>query len=139
MILLVGGHFTYAEVPLFNWLKEAFHLSRNHYDRVGHFVQGFVPAIITREILLKKSSLRPGKLFSFIIICICLAISAFYELLEFAVSVLIGSNGDAFLATQGDIWDTQKDMTLALIGAIVALILLSKIHDHFLKKETGLL
>jgi putative membrane protein len=138
VILLVGGHYTYAEVPLFNWMRDAFDLSRNHYDRVGHFAQGFVPAMIAREVLLRKSPLRRGKLLFFILACICLAISAFYELIEFGVSVATGSAGDAFLGTQGDIWDTQKDMALALAGAVTALLTLSRLHDRLLKGEVGL-
>ena len=120
IILLVGGHYTYAEVPLFDWLRDTFDLSRNHYDRVGHFAQGFVPAIIVREVLLRKSPLERGKLLTFIVLCVCLAISASYELIEFGVSFATGSAGDAFLGTQGDVWDTRKDMLLCLIGAVTA-------------------
>jgi putative membrane protein len=138
IILLVGGHYTYAEVPLFDWVRDAFHLSRNHYDRVGHFAQGFVPAMIAREVLLRKSPLKRGKLLFFIIVSICLAISAFYELIEFGVSQATGSAGDAFLGTQGDIWDTQKDMALALTGAVAALLTLSSLHDRMLKREIGI-
>jgi len=134
IILVIGGHYTYAEVPLFNWIRDAFHLSRNHYDRVGHFAQGFVPAMIAREFLLRRSPLRQGKLLAYIIVSICLAISAAYELLEFGVSVLTGSAGDAFLGTQGDIWDTQKDMLMALVGSITALLTLSRLHDHQLAR-----
>ncbi|HWO03022.1 MAG TPA: DUF2238 domain-containing protein [Blastocatellia bacterium] len=134
IILLVGGHYTYAEVPLFNWIRDTFHLSRNHYDRVGHFAQGFVPAIIAREVLLKKSPLRRGKLLTFIVLSICLAISASYELIEFGVSMATGSAGDAFLGAQGDIWDTQKDMLLCLIGAVTALATLSSLHDRSLQR-----
>lgn len=137
IILLVGGHYTYAEVPLFNWVRDMFHLSRNHYDRVGHFAQGFVPAMIAREFLIRKSPLRPGKLLSFIIVSVCLAISAFYELIEFGVSQATGSAGDAFLGTQGDIWDTQKDMAMALAGAVTALLTLSRVHNRLLSDETG--
>jgi putative membrane protein len=135
IILLVGGHYTYAEVPLFNWIRDTFHLSRNHYDRVGHFAQGFVPAMIAREFLLRKTPLKPGKLVAFIVLSICLAISAAYELIEFGVSMATGSAGDAFLGTQGDIWDTQKDMLMALIGATTALLTLSHLHDRMLKAE----
>ena len=133
IILLVGGHYTYAEVPLFDWLRDAFDLSRNHYDRVGHFAQGFVPAIIAREVLLRNSPLKRGKLLTFIVLSVCLAISAIYELIEFGVSIATGSAGDAFLGTQGDIWDTQKDMLLCLIGAVIALATLSCLHDRSLK------
>jgi putative membrane protein len=137
IILLVGGHYTYAEVPLFNWIRDTFHLSRNHYDRVGHFAQGFVPAMIAREFLIRKSPLKRGKLLFFIVVCTCLAISAFYELIEFGVSQATGSAGDAFLGTQGDVWDTQKDMALALAGAVISLLTLSKLHDRLLKDEAG--
>ncbi|MEN3331091.1 MAG: putative rane protein [Blastocatellia bacterium] len=134
VILVVGGHYTYAEVPLFDWIRDTFHLSRNHYDRVGHLAQGFVPAMIAREFLLRRSPLERGKLLAYIIVSICLAISSAYELLEFGVSVLTGSAGDAFLGTQGDIWDTQKDMLMALIGSITALLTLSRLHDRQLAR-----
>lgn len=133
IVLLVGAHYTYARMPLFDWVREAFELSRNHYDRVGHFAQGFIPAILAREILLRKSPLQRGKWLFFMVICICLAISAVYELLEWVVGAASGSAGVAFLATQGDIWDTQKDMALCLAGAIVALVILSRLHDKGLK------
>lgn len=129
IILLVGGHYTYAEVPLFNWLRDTFDLSRNYYDRVGHFAQGFVPAVIAREILLKKSPLVTGRWLFFITCCICLSISAFYEFVEWWTAVYSGGAADAFLGTQGDVWDTQWDMFVALIGAIVAQITLAKVHD----------
>lgn len=134
IILIVGGHYTYAEMPLFNWLRDTFHLERNYYDRLGHFAQGFIPALIVREILLRKSSLNRCKLLSFIIISICLAISAFYELVEWGVAEATGSAAEAFLGTQGDVWDTQWDMFMALWGASISLVLMSKIHDKFLKK-----
>ncbi|MGB7817010.1 MAG: DUF2238 domain-containing protein [Methylotenera sp.] len=130
IILMVGGHYTYAEVPLFNWLRDTFHLDRNYYDRVGHVAQGFVPAIIAREILLRTSPLRAGKWLFFLITCVCLAISAFYEFLEWWVALASGSDAVAFLATQGDIWDTQWDMFLAFIGAICAQWLLAKRHNQ---------
>ncbi len=129
IILLVGGHYTYAEVPLFNWLRDTFELSRNYYDRVGHLAQGFVPAIIAREILLKKSPLVSGRWLFFIVCCICLSISVIYEFIEWWTAVLEGGAADAFLGTQGDVWDTQWDMFCALIGAIAAQILLAKTHD----------
>ncbi len=135
IILIIGGHYTYAEMPLFNWLRDTFDLGRNYYDRLGHFAQGFIPAIIVREILLRKSELRPGKLLSFIIVSICLAISASYELIEWGVAEATGSAAEAFLGTQGDIWDTQWDMFMALWGAIISLLSLSSIHDKFLKKK----
>ncbi len=134
LILIVGGHYTYAEMPLFNWLRDTFDLSRNYYDRLGHFVQGFVPALIAREILVRKAVLQRGKMLNFIIICICLAISASYELIEWAVAEATGTAAEAFLGTQGDVWDTQWDMFLALCGAGVALLSLSKIHDKFLQR-----
>jgi len=132
IILMVGGHYTYAEVPLFDWIKDAFAVSRNNYDKVGHFAQGFVPAIIAREILIRKSPLGSGKWVSFIVICICLAISAFYELLEWWVAVTTGTAAEAFLGTQGYAWDTQSDMFFALIGAVSAVIVLSSTHDRAL-------
>ena len=129
VILLIGGHYTYAEVPLFNWLRDAFDLSRNYYDRVGHFAQGFVPAVIAREILLRKSPLVQGSWLFFITCAICLSVSAIYEFVEWWVAVYEGGAADAFLGTQGDVWDTQWDMFIALIGSITAQILLAKMHD----------
>jgi len=136
IILIVGGHYTYAENPLFNWLRDYFGLARNYYDRLGHLAQGFFPAIIIREFLLRKSKLEKGKLLIFIVISIVLAISAFYELLEWwaAVSFTPGT-GNAFLGTQGDIWDSQWDMFLALIGSILSLAIFSKLHDKQLRKK----
>lgn len=134
LILVVGGHYTYAEMPLFNWIRDTFHLARNDYDRLGHFFQGFSPAIVSREVLLRTSPLKRGGWLSFIVICICLAISATYELLEWRVSVAMGAAADAFLGTQGDPWDTQWDMTWALIGAATALLLLSRRHDRYLER-----
>ncbi|PVV09967.1 MAG: hypothetical protein B6D72_13500 [gamma proteobacterium symbiont of Ctena orbiculata] len=134
VILIIGGYYTYAEVPLFNWLKESFELSRNHYDRVGHFAQGFVPAILAREILLRRSPLQQGHWLFFLCLCFCLAFSAFYELIEWWVALLSEQAAEAFLGTQGDPWDTQTDMFLALIGAICAQLLLAKTHDRQLLK-----
>lgn len=134
VILMVGGHYTYAEVPLFNWLRDTFHLDRNYYDRVGHVAQGFVPAIIAREILLRKQVVKQGAWLFFMVCCISLSISAFYEFLEWWVALASGSDAVAFLATQGDVWDTQWDMFLALIGAILAQILLAKLHDKQLRQ-----
>ena len=128
LILLVGGHYTYAEMPLFSWLRDYYGWDRNYYDRLGHVAQGFVPAMIAREILLRTSPLRPGKWLFFIVVCICLAISAFYEFIEWWVALASGSDAVAFLATQGDIWDTQWDMFLAFSGAISAQLLLTKAH-----------
>ncbi|KUO72026.1 MAG: hypothetical protein APF81_02735 [Desulfosporosinus sp. BRH_c37] len=133
IILIVGGHYTYAEMPLFNWIKDIFHLTRNYYDRLGHFAQGFIPAIIVREILLRKSGLKRGKLLSYVIVSICLSISALYELIEWGVAEATGSAADAFLGTQGDVWDTQWDMFMALLGATISLVSMSNLHDKFLK------
>lgn len=130
LVLLVGGHYTYSEMPLFNWLRDEFGLARNYYDRVGHVFQGFVPAMVAREILLRRSPLVPGKWLFFIVSCIALAISAFYELTEWWVAITSAETADAFLATQGDVWDTQWDMFLALLGAVAAQLLLSGRHDR---------
>lgn len=130
LILLIGGHYTYAEVPWFNWLRDAYELSRNYYDRVGHFAQGFVPAMVAREILLKKSPLVPGRWLFFIVSCICLSISAVYEFIEWWVAAYEGGAADAFLGTQGDIWDTQWDMLMALVGAVTAQAFLATFHDR---------
>ncbi|MBK6741734.1 MAG: DUF2238 domain-containing protein [Hydrogenophilales bacterium] len=130
VILMVGGHYTYAEMPLFNWLRDSFDLARNHYDRVGHVAQGFFPAIVAREILIRRSPLRPGAWLFFLVTCFCLAFSAFYEMIEWWVAISSGDDAVAFLATQGDVWDTQWDMFLALLGAISAQLLLSKPHDR---------
>ncbi|MBT3092561.1 MAG: DUF2238 domain-containing protein [Candidatus Thiodiazotropha endolucinida] len=130
VILIIGGYYTYAEVPLFNWLRDSYELSRNHYDRIGHFFQGFVPAMLAREILLRRSPLKPGRWLFFLCICFCLAFSAFYELIEWWVALMSEQAAEAFLGTQGDPWDTQTDMFLALIGAICAQLLLVNIHDR---------
>jgi putative membrane protein len=134
IILLIGAHYTYARMPLFNWLAKVLELNRNHYDRFGHIFQGFVPAIIARELLLRTSPLRPSKWLFFIVVCICLGISATYEVLEWLVAAGTGSAAVAFLATQGDEWDTQKDMALCMVGAVTALLALSRVHDRGLKK-----
>ncbi|MDH4024630.1 MAG: DUF2238 domain-containing protein, partial [Desulfuromonadales bacterium] len=134
IILMVGGHYTYAEVPLFDWLRDWFDLERNNYDKVGHFVQGFVPAIIAREILIRKQVVSGKGWLTFIIISVCLAISAFYELIEWWVALMSGESAEAFLGTQGYIWDTQSDMMYALTGAIMALLLLSRWHDKQLNR-----
>lgn len=132
IILMIGGHYTYAEMPLFNWIRDVFGLSRNHYDKLGHFAQGFIPAIITREILIRKSQVKHGKWLFFIVVCICLALSAFYEFIEWWVAIATGTASEAFLGTQGYVWDTQSDMFMALIGAVTALSLLGKTHDKSL-------
>ncbi len=130
VILMIGGHYTYAEMPVFNWLRDYFDLARNHYDRVGHVAQGFIPAIVTREILLRNSPLKVGKWLFFLTTCVCLAISAFYEMIEWWVAVASGDEAVAFLATQGDVWDTQWDMFLALCGALSSQLLLRRWHDR---------
>jgi putative membrane protein len=128
VILLVGGHYTYAEMPLFSWLRDYYHLDRNYYDRLGHVAQGFVPALVAREILLRTSPLRPGKWLFFVVVCVCLAMSACYEFIEWWVALASGSDAVAFLATQGDVWDTQWDMFLAFLGSISAQLLLANLH-----------
>jgi putative membrane protein len=133
IILMIGGHYTYAEVPLFDTLKEAWNLERNNYDKVGHFAQGFIPAILAREILIRKQVVNGKVWLNFYIICICLAFSAFYELIEWWVALLSDQAAEAFLGTQGDNWDTQSDMFLALIGAFVAIFTLSNTHDRQLE------
>jgi putative membrane protein len=130
LILLTGGQYTYARVPVGAWFQHAFNLSRNHFDRLGHFAQGFVPAILSREILLRKSPLRSGKWLFFLIVCICLAFSAFYELIEWWSAETLGTAANDFLGTQGDPWDTQWDMFMALVGALAAQFLLGREHDR---------
>ena len=134
-ILMIGGHYTYAEMPLFNWLRDTFDLARNHYDRLGHFAQGFFPAIIAREVLLRLSPLTPGKWLFTLVACVCLAISASYELFEWWAALLTGSAATAFLATQGDVWDTQWDMFLALVGAVASQLMLAPLHDRALQRR----
>jgi putative membrane protein len=129
LILMIGGHYTYAEVPLFDWFKELFNQDRNNYDKVGHFAQGFVPAIIAREIIIRNLVLNNANWLNFFVICICLAISAFYELVEWCVALVNKEAAEAFLGTQGYIWDTQSDMAFALLGAMVALVTLKHVHD----------
>lgn len=135
IILMIGGHYTYAEMPLFNWLRDEFGLARNYYDRLGHLAQGFAPAIIAREVLLRKTPLQRGGWLFFLVVCFCLALSACYEFVEWWVAVASGTAADAFLATQGDVWDTQWDMFLAFCGAIAAQLLLSRVHDRQLMRE----
>ena len=133
IILMVGGHYTYAKVPLFDWIRDYLELERNNYDKVGHLAQGFIPAIVAREILVRKSVVNGKKWLSFMVVCFCLASSALYELIEWWVAELTGESAEAFLGTQGYVWDTQSDMALALLGALLALVLLSKIHDQQLQ------
>lgn len=130
IILIVGGHYTYAEMPLFNWIRDTFHTVRNSYDGVGHFAQGFFPAIYAREILIRNNVVKRGNWLAFLVIASLLGFSAFYELIEWWVSLGTGSAGDSFLGTQGDIWDTQKDMCLCLIGSIVSILTMSSLHDR---------
>lgn len=133
IILMVGGHYTYAEVPLGDWVRDLFDHSRNNYDKVGHFAQGFIPAIVAREVLIRLSVFNSKRWRDFFIVCLCLAISAFYELIEWWVAALSGEGADAFLGTQGYAWDTQSDMALALLGAILALLMLGRLHDRQLQ------
>jgi len=130
IILVIGGHYTYAEVPFFNWLRDTFDLSRNYYDRLGHFAQGFVPAMIAREIFIRKKVINQEAWLFFIVCCVCLSISAVYEFIEWWVAIATGAAAEAFLGTQGDIWDTQWDMFTALIGAICAQMLLKSCHNN---------
>ena len=130
IILMVGGHYTYAQVPLGFWMEHAFGFARNHYDRIGHFAQGFIPALLAREIFIRASPLRGSRWLPFVVVCFCLAFSAFYELVEFWTALASGSAATDFLGTQGDPWDTQWDMQLALVGAVVSLLTLSRVHDR---------
>jgi len=137
LVLMLGGHYTYAQVPPGFWVQDWLDLGRNHYDRLGHLMQGFVPAIVVREILLRRSPLRPGKMLVLVVTSICLAFSALYELIEWAAALLMGAGANAFLGTQGDSWDTQADMFCALIGALVAQFTLSRLHDRQLARLTA--
>ncbi|HKR63952.1 MAG TPA: DUF2238 domain-containing protein [Thermoanaerobaculia bacterium] len=139
LILIVGGHYTYAKVPVGYWMERAFGFTRNHYDRIGHFAQGFVPAIAAREVLLRFRVVRGRRWLFFIVVSICLAISATYELFEWLVAIATGSKGDAFLGTQGDVWDTQTDMALALIGSIVAQLMLARVHERQVQRMTNVM
>ncbi|MBI5751612.1 MAG: DUF2238 domain-containing protein [Hydrogenophilales bacterium] len=130
VILMVGGHYTYAEVPLFDWLREVLNWQRNNYDKIGHLAQGFIPAILAREVLLRLEVVRGRGWLVFVVLSFCLAVSALYEILEWWVAVASGDAGVAFLATQGYEWDTQSDMALAVLGAVLALVTLSKLHDR---------
>lgn len=137
LILILGGHYTYARVPLGFWLQDLLELSRNHYDRLGHLAQGFVPAILAREVLLRTSPLGPGRWLFALVTSVCLAFSAFYELIEWWAAAIGGEEAESFLGTQGDVWDTQWDMFLALIGALAAQLLLSRLHDRQLARLAG--
>lgn len=136
IILLVGGHYTYAEVPVGLWMQDTFDFSRNHYDRIGHVAQGFVPALVAREILLRRTPLVPGRWTFVLVTSVCLAFSASYELFEWATARITGESSTAFLGTQGDEWDTQWDMFLALVGAITSQIMLQRLHDRQLQQLT---
>ena len=133
-VLFVGGHYTYARVPLFDWLRPIFCWHRNHYDRLGHIMQGFVPAIVTREVFIRLQVLKQTRWQPFLIVCVCLAISAFYELIEWWTALASGDAAISFLGTQGDPWDTQKDMFCALLSAIAAIILLSRVQDRAISR-----
>ena len=135
IILIVGGHYTYAEVPIGNWVRDVFDLTRNNYDKLGHFAQGFIPAIVTREIVIRKSVFKDARWRNFFVVCFCLGFSAFYELIEWWVALLSAEAADAFLGTQGYIWDTQSDMAWALFGAVAALAVLGGWHDRQLARK----
>ncbi len=137
IILMVGGHYTYARVPLGFWLQEWFDFSRNHYDRIGHLAQGFIPAMVAREILLRQTPLKPGGWLFFLVTSVCLAISAVYEFIEWWTALALGAGADEFLATQGDPFDTQADMLMATLGAMLAQVLLSRWHDRQLAVLRG--
>ena len=130
IILMVGAHYTYAEVPLFDWIQDMFGQTRNNYDKLGHFAQGFIPAMVAREVLIRKDVITGRAWLNFLVVCFCLALSAAYELVEWAVAEMTGGSAEAFLGTQGYIWDTQSDMAFALTGAVAALVLLSRLHDR---------
>ncbi len=132
-VLMIGGHYTYAEVPIGDWVRDTFDQSRNNYDKLGHFVQGFIPAMIAREIVVRLKVFNSVKWRNFFIVCFCLAVAAFYELIEWWTAVLAGESADAFLSTQGYVWDTQADMWTALIGAVLALLLLGRWQDRQIK------
>ncbi len=130
IILMVGGHYTYAEVPLFDWIKEWMHSDRNNFDKVGHFAQGFVPALVAREIITRNGVVNGRYWTNFFVVCFSLAVSAFYELIEWWVAVASGDSAEAFLGTQGYVWDTQADMGTALLGAIVAVMVMARVQDR---------
>ena len=136
VILMIGGHWTYAEVPAGDWVRDTLGLARNPYDRLGHFAQGFVPAIVAREVLLRRTPLRPGRWLTALVLCVVLAGSATWELFEWLAAVVGGSSADDFLGTQGDIWDTQWDMLCAGVGALTSLLLLSRVHNRQLGEHT---
>jgi putative membrane protein len=137
-ILFIGGHYTYAEVPLFDWTKEIFHQTRNNYDKLGHFAQGFVPAMIVRELFVRQQIVKNKSWISFLTLCVCISISVFYEFLEWLVATFTGQSADSFLGTQGYIWDTQSDMLFATMGAICMIVLFSRIQDEKIKNKITL-
>ena len=137
VILIFGGHYTYARVPLGDWAMQWFGWHRNNYDKLGHFAQGFVPAILVRELLLRTSPLKGSKWLPVLVVSVCLAFSALYELMEWLTAITSGAAAEDFLGTQGDPWDTQTDMAMALVGAVVAMLLLAKVHDRSLAKLIG--
>lgn len=137
LILIVGGYYTYARVPAGFWFGDLFGFVRNHYDRLGHLAQGFIPAILAREVLARLSPLARSRWLPFLVVCVCLAFSAFFELIEWWSALALGEDATAYLATQGDPWDTQADMFCALVGAIAALTLLSRLHDRQLRRLSG--
>jgi putative membrane protein len=138
LVLATGAKYTYAEMPLFSWLRDTLGLARNHFDRVGHFMQGFTPEILTREVLLRTTGLRPGKMIAFLCVSVALAISAFWELLEWWIVIFVyPSSGPEWLGLQGDAWDAQGDMLMAMVGAILAVLALSRAHDRSMRRVTG--
>jgi putative membrane protein len=141
LVLILGGAYSYARVPLGFWLQDLFSLGRNPYDKIGHFMQGFVPALAAREVLLRGGHLRPGRMLGFLVLCVVMFVSSCYELIEWGAALALGQGADEFLGTQGDPWDTQSDMGLALLGGSLALLLLSRWHDrqlHALSENRGL-
>jgi putative membrane protein len=137
IIVLIGAHYTYERVPLFNWIKEVYRLKRNNYDRVGHFLQGFVTAFVAREIIIRKLKLKSGKLSGILVVFICLSLSAFYELIEWIVAVIGGGPANDFLGAQGDKWDSHWDMFLALTGSIIMVTMFYKVHDKYIRNKSG--
>lgn len=134
ILILIGAHYTYGDVPLFNWIRKAYGLKRNHYDRFVHFIQSFIAAFIIRELLIRKLKLKKGIILSILVVCICLSISAFYELIEWGIALIAGKMANDFLGFQGDIWDTQWDMFWGLIGSIISVSNFYKIHDRYIDK-----
>jgi len=134
-VLFIGGHYMYAHVPLFDWLKELFGMSRNNYDKLGHFAQGFVPAMIARELFIRREVVRRGAWLPFLTVCVCLSISLAYELIEWLVAVLAGGSAEALIATQGYIWDAQSDMLWALIGSVCMVLFMSKIQNRHIEAQ----